>query len=528
MDRPFELDRLNGAAEYHEEWDVSSFGREASDALIREVDSVRAHPAPHGGRKIHVLVGPSGYGKTHLFGRVLHAQRDKVRFIYVPMTSDPARVTPVDHVRWGVVEALFNPQAGVAPLRYHLARLLVPSFAAYFEQLPEPLKGRCRPLSQRLASEPAAVLEVIGPVSEVAPFQVLADSIRNQLPQLSAGAIRALVLGLSSAVEDARAWLRGELDALTDERRNELRLSEAPSDTTMLLQAVATLLQKSNTPLLLCLDQTEWLMQRDEIAFRDLTAALMSWLQQVPNLVLVLGCMSDHWARVAQSTFASFLDRAQPWKLYQLSPEQAKDLVVRRMRTWTERKSQDPDGWPFDLTSLQKLAGKTPASPRGLLQLCASRFDKWLAEGRKGAIFLDGEDEKPPLEEAFLKEWSSRLQAARQMLKAAIHYQEADLWDAAAAVLGIARQAQLVLEGMRIEKITPQALRKSNTDARPSAQIDLLVGGRRFAVVLAVSKKDGGVAFGAWFDALEAALGDPVVGAVVVWPKAQLSVGKTA
>jgi energy-coupling factor transporter ATP-binding protein EcfA2 len=475
------------------------------------------------------LVGPSGYGKTHLFGRVLRAQSDRVQFIYVPMTSDPGRVSPADHVRWGVVEALFNPAAEIAPLRRHLARLLAPSFAAYFDQLDEALRAKCRPVRQMLDADPTAVLELLGPVTEVAPFHTLADSIRRKFPGLSAGAIRAMVLGLSGAADDARAWLRGERDALPEERLGELLLTEAPADATAVLQVVATLLQQINTPLLFCLDQSEWLMQKEESAFRDLTAALMSWLQEVPNLVLVLGCMTDAWARVTGQTYAAFLDRTRTWKLDQLSPEQAGDLVDRRMRSWADLPVGAADGWPFDLASLKTLVGRTPAGPRGVLQLCGNAFDKWLAEGRRSIItFGLDPDDKPPLAEAFLKEWSSRLEAAKRSVKAAIHYKEADLWEGVGEVVHIARIGQFVPTGVRLENVTPQAIKKGANDDRPSANIDLLAGARRFAVVLAVSKKDGGVVFGHWINALEAALGDPVVGAVVVWPKAQLAVGKTA
>jgi hypothetical protein len=527
VDQPFASDRLNGAADYRTDWDVASFGREASDALANEVNAVRARPAPHGGRKIHVLVGPSGYGKTHIFGRVLHAQADRVQFIYVPMTSDPDRVSPADHVRWGVVEGLFNPASGIAPLRRHLARLLAPSFAAYFGQLDESLRARCRPVLQMLDADPTAVLELLGPVTEVTPFHILADSIRNTFPGLSAGALRAMILGLSGATDDARTWLRGERDSLPEERLRELLLTEAPADATTLLRVAATLLQQIKTPLLLCLDQSEWLMRKDKSTFRDLSAALMSWLQEVPNLVLVLGCMSDAWGDITGHAFEAFRDRTKTWKLDQLSPEQAVELVGRRMRSWADLPAGTSEGWPFDLPSISRLVGKTPPGPRGLLQLCGSAFDKWLAEGRKGVIAL-GADEKPPLAEAFLKEWSSRLEAAKRSVKAAAHYQEADLWEGVEKAVQIARISQFVPDGVCLEKVTPQAIKKSPNDHRPSANIDLLVGSRRFAVVLAVSKKDGGQAFGAWVTALEAALGDPVVGAVVVWPRAQMAVGKTA
>jgi hypothetical protein len=529
VDYPFASDRLDRAAEFLRDWDVPSVGREGSDALNSGVEAVRASPASTGGRKIHALIGPSGYGKTHLFGRVLHAQGDRVQFVYVPMTSDPAMVAPVEHVRWGLVETLFDATAGAtAPLRRQLARLLAPSFAAYFDQLPDAFQARCRSIRHQLETDPTAVLELLAPAQELAPYHALAESVRRRFPSLSAGAVRALVLGLSPAADDARAWLRGEADSLDENRRRELLLTDHSPDVSAVLQAVCTLLQQLNTPLLLCLDQLEWLLKKDVSVFPDLTAALMAWLQNVPNLVLILGCMSDVWGQLSsQGTYASFLDRTKQTRLDQISPAQAAELVTRRMRSWTDFPGGGADGWPFDLASLEKYIEKTPPGPRGLIQVCGTAFDRWLAEGRKGLITFSGPVDKQPLPEAFLADWAARLEAGRQSIKAPVHYQESELWDAVREAVQIARLGRFLPDGLQMEHITPQALKKTPRDERPSAQIDLVIGSQRQTVVVAVSKKDGGVAFGAWYEALEAAI-EKVAGAVVVWPKAQLSVGKTA
>jgi energy-coupling factor transporter ATP-binding protein EcfA2 len=528
VDRPFESDRLNNAAEFFQHWDVPSIGREASDALNGEVEAVRANPAPSGDRKIHVVFGPSGYGKTHLFGRVAHAQQDRLQFIYVPMTSDPAKVPPVEHVRYGVIEALLNATGGAAPLRRHLARLFAPSFAAYFDQLPDALQARCRPVRQRLETDPAAVLDLLRPVQELAPYQALAESVRKRFPSLPAGVVRALVLGLSPAADDARTWLRGEAESLNEERRRELLLADPSPDATAVLQTVGVLLGQVKTPLLLCLDQLEWLLKKDAAVFSGLTAALMAWLQAVPNLVLVLGCITDEWTQLsAEKAYTSFLDRIRQWKLNQSTPAQAAELVTRRMRSWTDFPDVAPDGWPFDLPSLGKLIERTPPGPRGLLQLCGGALDKWVVEGRKGLIAFTGQAETLPLAEAFLRDWNARLELGVQSIKEAVHYQEAELWDGVHEALQIARLGRFLPEGLKIERITLQALQRTPNDERPSAHIDLLAGGQRHVVVLAVSKKDGGKAFGYWYDALEKAT-DKVAGAVVVWPKAHLAVGKTA
>ena len=112
VDHPFQATRVEAADEFRPDWDVATIGNAASAALIDDLNTARANPRPSGNRRIHLLLGPSGYGKTHLFGRVLHAQGDRVQFVYVPMTADPAHVPPVEHVRWKLVETLFNAADG--------------------------------------------------------------------------------------------------------------------------------------------------------------------------------------------------------------------------------------------------------------------------------------------------------------------------------------------------------------------------------------------------------------------------------
>src|SRR4051794_36092682 len=69
-EHPFETSRLNATTDYRRDWDVLALGGEITAALTKDLDAVRARPAPDPARKIHLLRGPAGYGKTHLFGRV--------------------------------------------------------------------------------------------------------------------------------------------------------------------------------------------------------------------------------------------------------------------------------------------------------------------------------------------------------------------------------------------------------------------------------------------------------------------------
>lgn len=106
--------------------------------------------------------------------------------------------------------------------------------------------------------------------------------------------------------------------------------------------------------------------------------------------------------------------------------------------------------------------------------------------------------------------------------------QAVELWAGVEQALQVAKLGQYVPDGVQFERYQRDALRSSPNDSRPSAELHLTAGAARIPLVLAVSKKDGGVAFGKWYEVLVEALGKSVPGAVVVWPKAKRAVGKTA
>ncbi len=128
----------------------------------------------------------------------------------------------------------------------------------------------------------------------------------------------------------------------------------------------------------------------------------------------------------------------------------------------------------------------------------------------------------------FVKEWNRRLEITRQSIKEPSHYQEAELWAGVEEALVLAKHGQYLPEGMTFDRFQLGALNRSPNDQRPSAEIHLGASNQKFPVVVAVSKKDSGNPFGNWFGALDEALGGSVVGAVAVWPKSQLAVGKKA
>jgi hypothetical protein len=529
-DHPFEANRLNVASDFRPDWDIPSLGGEVTVALSRDIKAVRERPAPDPTRKIHLLRGPAGYGKTHLFGRVQHEQGQRVQFVFVPAPPDPVRAT--EYVGWRVVEALFHSAGDThTPIRRHLAGVLRASFVAYLDQLPAGLRARCTEVRLALADDPFTVLEIVAPVTDLAPYHALADSVRKRLPELSGSVVRALLLGLSPAADDARAWLRGEADQIPDERLQALRLQDRSPDLTEVIRATATLLARVKVPLVLCLDQLDLLYKASPDEFCSLAGHLMGWLQEIPNLVVILGCVDEQWKTILkqQQNVQSFLQRVREHELRSVTPTEARALVIRRMRSWEDFEAGRENGWPFDLASVEKFVLRAPTPPRGFIDRCKLAFDEWRAGGMKGLICLEqGKKDEAPLPELFLQEWNRQLEETRQGLKAASDYQDAELWAGVEQALRVAQLGQYTPDSVKFEDFQIQALKKSPTDPRHSAELHLIVGTQRLAVVLAVSKKDSGTAFAAWHNALEAALGGNVAGAVVVWPKAQLSVGKTS
>src|SRR5690606_18724187 len=90
-ENPFESARVDPKSGYEPEWDVPSFAREATEALVRDIEAVRRNTAPDTRRKIHLLRGAPGQGKTHLFARLRHRLPHHAQFVFVSAPSSPAR-----------------------------------------------------------------------------------------------------------------------------------------------------------------------------------------------------------------------------------------------------------------------------------------------------------------------------------------------------------------------------------------------------------------------------------------------------
>lgn len=410
MTNPFRRDRLNDPDDYVPEWDVRSIAQPVTERLKAAIESARGRTDPDPAGKIHVLLGPPGYGKTHLFGRIAHDVADDVPFLFIPAIEDLNR--PLEHIRWHVVENIFR-RAGTRPgsLARALCTLCRPSLRAYLDELPATLAARYAPLRDRIDRDPSALLEVAEAVADVAPFLRLADSMTGRFGDLDARLVRALALGWSPAADRARRWLRGE--TLAPDHASALGLSEDPPEPISVIRAVAGIMA-GHAPVVLCLDQLDVLLKARERAPLALSVDLMTILQSVPNLVTVLSCLKVDWLEFFNHCNTAFRDRLERHELVELNEDQVFELMKRRLATSGDR----PDGvnalWPFDGASIERYVAKEPPFPRSLLLSCEQAFEDWLDEGPSDQLIeLGPSDKVTDREKVFRQLWEDTLGQVR-------------------------------------------------------------------------------------------------------------------
>ena len=123
VDDPFSTDRLNSVSDFRPEWDVPALGQSFTDSFSTAVNAVRSNSGLDAQRKIHAFLGPAGYGKTHLFGRISHQQKEQVHFVFlqaVPGVEGAEQVLEglaerhavgLPHGAWRLSSLQFNTQA---------------------------------------------------------------------------------------------------------------------------------------------------------------------------------------------------------------------------------------------------------------------------------------------------------------------------------------------------------------------------------------------------------------------------------
>ncbi len=144
-DNPFRESRLNNSKNFRPEWDVPELNQDITRTLVAEVSRLRGRKEPDPGQMILFVTGPPGYGKTHLFGRIEHLVGHEVFFVFVPAFE--VETTPIDHIRWHVVEALFRiPEGGNSQLEMALCASAGPrsrTTSPTFHRLWRPGMRRC-------------------------------------------------------------------------------------------------------------------------------------------------------------------------------------------------------------------------------------------------------------------------------------------------------------------------------------------------------------------------------------------------
>jgi hypothetical protein len=522
LPNPFRDDRLSGAELFKPELDVASVHRAASSWLEQATLRAAQLEQPDGQSKIAILRSTPGFGKTHVLGRVGHHCDDKALFVFVRQMEEHG--SPTKHVHWHILDRLFGTLPGQRPLLHNiLARLCQPSFRCYFDALPHTVKTQHQALRERLDDRPETVLEIVREAKETAPFLALADSMAKRLPMLPADIIRALALGWSPRDGEAWRWLRG--DQLDDAQLAELRLPPEPPTTSRLLLTLAALLKRLGMSLVVCCDQSEKFL-RTPGAFDELTTSLMGWLDATPNLVLVLTFLKDDWHVLGTPIFHSFLDRSQILDLDPLQGTEAVELVRRRLIGWPGARADKSALWPFREAEVVKLAKLMPLSPRGILKKCADALDHWLHKPTADEIpVIKVAAKSPPLEELFQQEWTSSLEAVRKEQLSAENLEEERLFRSIREAIDLLHRAGTTVAGLHLLQMQEGAL--ANPKKHLSLQLKLGAKDTETALttVVAVTKLHGGMPMKGFLNALQEAVSDPVAGAVLIRPSAQLSLG---
>jgi hypothetical protein len=396
----------------------------------------------------------------------------------------------------------------------------------YFDFLPHTVKPQHQALRDRLEDDAGTVLEIVEEAKETAPYLALATSVASQLPSVPAEILRALMLGWSPRSSEAWRWLRGE--QLDEAQLSGLKLSEEPPTSSQVLQTLAMLLKQLNMALVICCDQSEGYIRKPE-AFGDLTTSLIGWLDTVPNLVLIMSFLRDKWQKLDGAGYSSFLRRTQPLDLVALSGPRAVELVRQRLKGWPGARPGKGPLWPFREQEILRLAETgSVLSPDGLLKRCAAALDSWLTKRSEQEVGIDGAEEKRPLEDLFRQEWAQTLALVRKEQLSPDDIQEERLFRETREILKLLNMAGTAIGGLELLQLQEGAL--ANPKKHLSLQLKLGVKGSPTAipVVVALTKLTGGVQMGAFINALEQSMADPIAGAVLIRPSSKLALGPKA
>jgi len=529
---PFGRAVLNGPADFLPEWDVESIAKPATDRLLEAIEEARGSIRVDPNRRIHVMLGPPGYGKTHLFGRIARKLKGGVLNVFVPPIEDVSR--PLSHVCHHVVLAIFKRVDGRSPVEAALGRLCRPSFLELLAALPRAQAARYAGLRSRLEAGEDAVREVSGAVKTLQPFQKLGNSLASASPGLDGNVVRALALGWAPEPERdlARRWLRGE--SLPEEQSRRLGFPDEPPGPVDVIKAVAALVAGPD-PMVLCLDQLDVLLTDKERAPLQFSNAMMILRDGIPNLLIVLGCMLVDWRFMAADKFnKAFVDRtAEAYILNPLTEPEATELIRRRLTHWAAGPEGREGWWPLNEGSFRRLMDDQQV-PRSLIKWCEQRYQEWADAGDLGQL-IDlkpaGPGEVHDLPARFRLEWDRVLgpiQAARTLEDV----QDARLFRAFKEGLALlATMPEGIHRGIIPEVIHPEPIKQAAGKAPLHRySFEVVLRGRKGpeSVILALESNHSGQSFRFYLPAALEALSTRGVGLTFATTRPQLPAGPAA
>jgi hypothetical protein len=361
-------------------YDVEIIHREARaqfESLLRRVSNSET-----GSGRIFLLKGDSGSGKTHLM-RVFRNQTHREQrgfFSYMQMTSSVSNY-PRYLLRQTIdsLDQVYFQYAGPATSMMRLSDALV-GLLESAGVAPQNL----RDLRDDGISHDTLIDLVFEMAERIVP--VLAHDGWQDLDLIRA----LLFLQPRQASTSSRVFSYLRCDPLTPYDFRALGGLGAASDEDEPLRrmkSLAVLIQAlSGGALVVCLDQLEDIHQAADAGprFRRAMKAAVS-LAEVPNVLVILACLGDHYEALAKELIPSDRDRIEndpaPLGLVALrSQEEVRQLIARRLKClYSEAQVpglDDTSVFPFQDGDLEKLSR---LRTRDVLNWCRERREKFVA-----------------------------------------------------------------------------------------------------------------------------------------------------
>jgi hypothetical protein len=398
---PISLGALPNAQPWAEEsLDVESINSAPGQALIASVQKLRvdAQTEIHPATRVHLVLGPPGSGKTHLFGRLRRKLGPRAILV---------------HLR-PLVGSDMGPRYLVGQIFNQLAQ--VTHEVTQVDSLVGSLIARS---GGGDAEKPRLMLEDFRRIDSNDQHRQLERIIEETVesrPQLDEAVLRALLQlpVLPTLFRTAMlSWLGGyELDPAQSAR---IGVTAALPDE-RLIGALRTLaaVAAAAAPLVLVFDQLENLIDASDRdgrvrAFAGLIAELVD---TVPGLVIIQMAVDTDWARdieprLGQAQKSRVLGNRHLLRLP--SPAQRRELLER----WVERlpDREGPFPWPFTSVQVENWASAPGMTPRMLL-LSAERA---LAE-HEATLDAEIPDQPEALDDTLLRQWQKHVDSARLQL----------------------------------------------------------------------------------------------------------------